>query len=62
VAEAFKGRSKDIQKAAEAQGLMVLIAGTDVVRLAPALIVSDAQIAEAGRLLRAALASLSAAA
>ncbi len=61
VAEAYKGRSKDIQKAAEAQGLMVLIAGTDVVRLAPALIVSDAQIAEAGRLLRAALAGLSAA-
>ncbi|MES2742693.1 MAG: acetylornithine/succinylornithine family transaminase [Pseudomonadota bacterium] len=60
VADAFKGRAKDIQKAAEAQGLMVLIAGTDVVRLAPALIVSDAQITEAGRLLRAALAGLSA--
>jgi succinylornithine aminotransferase len=55
VSEAFKGRAKDIQKAAEAQGLMVLIAGMDVVRLAPALIVSDEQIAEAGRLLRAAI-------
>ena len=55
VADAFKGRSKDIQKAAEAQGLMLLIAGTEVVRLAPALIVSDAQIAEADRLLRVAL-------
>ncbi|MBA5607122.1 acetylornithine/succinylornithine family transaminase [Duganella sp. FT3S] len=55
VAEGFKGRSKDIQKAAEAQGLMLLIAGTEVVRLAPALIVSDAQIAQADRLLRAAL-------
>ncbi|WP_183441692.1 acetylornithine/succinylornithine family transaminase [Pseudoduganella violacea] len=55
VAEAFKGRSKDIQRAAEAQGLMVLIAGTDVLRLAPALIVSDAQIEEADRLLRLAL-------
>jgi len=53
VADGFKGRSKDIQKAAEAQGLMILIAGTEVVRLAPALIVSDAQIAEADRLLRA---------
>lgn len=55
VSDAFKGRAKDIQKAAEAQGLMVLIAGMDVVRLAPALIVSDEQIAEAGRLLRAAI-------
>jgi succinylornithine transaminase family protein len=58
VADAFKGRSKDIQKAAEAQGLMLLIAGTEVVRLAPALIVSDAQIAEMDRLLRAALDTL----
>ena len=55
VTDAYKGRAKDIQKAAEAQGLMVLIAGMDVVRLAPALIVSDEQIAEAGRLLRAAI-------
>ncbi|WP_295993005.1 acetylornithine/succinylornithine family transaminase [Rugamonas sp.] len=55
VADAFKGRSKDIQRAAEAQGLMVLIAGTEVLRLAPALIVSDAQIAEADRLLRVAV-------
>ncbi len=61
VSDAFKGRAKDIQKAAEAQGLMVLIAGMDVVRLAPALIVSDAQIAEAGRLLRLALADIKAA-
>ena len=58
MADAWKGKSKDVQKAAEAQGLMVLIAGTDVLRLAPALIVSDEQIAEAGRLLRAALDSL----
>jgi acetylornithine/succinyldiaminopimelate/putrescine aminotransferase len=39
---------------------MVLIAGTDVVRLAPALIVSDAQIDEADRLLRMAIADLAA--
>ena len=58
VAEAFSGRAKDIQKAAEAQGLMLLIAGPDVVRLAPALIVSDEQIAEAGQLLRGALDAL----
>jgi acetylornithine/N-succinyldiaminopimelate aminotransferase/succinylornithine aminotransferase len=58
MAEAFKGRSKDVQKAAEAQGLMLLIAGPEVVRLAPALIVSDEQIAEAGRLMRAAVDAL----
>ena len=55
VAEPFKGRSKDIQRAAEALGLMVLIAGPDVLRLAPALVVTDAQINEADRLLRLAL-------
>ena len=58
VAEPFKGRSKDIQRAAEAQGLMILIAGMDVVRLAPALVVSDAQIDEADRIIRLAIAEL----
>jgi len=53
--EAYAGRAKEISKAAEAQGLMILIAGPDVVRLLPALIVSDEQIAECDRLLRAAL-------
>ena len=62
VAEPFKGRSKDIQRAAEAQGLMILIAGTDVVRLAPALVVSDAQIDEADRIIRLAIAELTKAA
>lgn len=55
VAEGFKGRAKDITKAAEAMGLMLLIAGPDVVRFAPALIVTDAQIDEAMRILRAAV-------
>ena len=55
VADAWAGRSKDIQRAAEANGMMVLIAGMDVVRLAPALIVSDEQIAEADRILRLSL-------
>jgi acetylornithine/succinyldiaminopimelate/putrescine aminotransferase len=53
--DACRGRAKDITKAAETEGLMLLIAGTDVVRLAPALVVSDAQIDEADRLLRRAL-------
>jgi succinylornithine transaminase family protein len=55
VTDAWKGRSKDIQKAAEGNGMMVLIAGMDVVRLAPALIVTDAQIGEADRILRLSL-------
>ena len=55
VAEGFKGRAKDFTKACEALGLMLLIAGPDVVRLAPALIVSDEQIANADRIMREAI-------
>jgi succinylornithine aminotransferase len=54
MADAHKGRSKDYTKVAEKLGLMLLIAGPDVVRLAPSLIVSDAQIEEADRVMRAA--------
>ncbi|WP_036170686.1 acetylornithine/succinyldiaminopimelate transaminase [Massilia sp. 9096] len=54
MADAQKGKSKDYTKAAEKLGLMLLIAGPDVVRLAPALVVSDAQIVEADRIMRAA--------
>jgi acetylornithine/succinyldiaminopimelate/putrescine aminotransferase len=52
MAEAAKGRAKDYTKAAEKLGLMLLIAGPDVVRLAPALVVSDAQLIEADRIMR----------
>jgi succinylornithine transaminase family protein len=55
LAEEYRGRAKEIAKAAEGHGLMVLIAGGDVVRLVPALVVSDPQIEEANRLLRRAL-------
>ena len=55
MAEACKGRSKDYTKMAEKLGLMLLIAGPDVVRLAPALVVSDEQILEADRLMREAV-------
>jgi acetylornithine/N-succinyldiaminopimelate aminotransferase len=51
----YKGRSKDYTKTCEKLGLMLLIAGPDVVRLAPALVVSDEQIAEADRLMREAV-------
>lgn len=59
LADAWRGKAKDIVKAAEAQGLMLLMAGPDVVRLLPALVVSDAQIDEADRRLRRALDSVS---
>ena len=55
LADAYKGKAKDITKIAEKMGLMLLIAGADVIRFAPALIVSDAQILEADRILRAAV-------
>ena len=55
MAEGYKGRAKDLTKVAEGLGLMLLVAGFDVVRLAPALIVSDEQIAEADRIMRAAV-------
>ncbi|WP_282183678.1 acetylornithine/succinylornithine family transaminase [Herbaspirillum sp. ST 5-3] len=53
--DAWRGKAKDITKAAETQGLMLLIAGPDVVRLLPALVVSDAQIEDAQIRLRRAL-------
>ncbi len=55
MAEQYKGRSKDYTRTAEKLGLMLLIAGPDVVRLAPALVVSDEQIAEADRIMRQAV-------
>lgn len=55
LADAWRGKAKDIAKAAEAEGLMVLIAGPDVIRLLPALVVSDAQIDDAANRLRKAL-------
>ena len=55
LAEGFKGVSKDFPKTAEKLGFMLLIAGPDVVRLAPALVVSDEQIAEADRIMREAV-------
>jgi succinylornithine aminotransferase len=59
---AWQGRAKDITKAAEKLGLMLLIAGPDVIRFAPALIVSDEQIREADRILRQAVDTVVAAA
>lgn len=46
LAEAWRGRSRDFIKAALDHGLLVLVAGPDVIRLAPSLIIPDALIAE----------------
>lgn len=51
----WKGRAKEITKFAEEEGLMLLIAGPDVLRFAPALIVTDEQIATALAHLRRAM-------
>lgn len=56
--DGYKGRAKEITKAAEDQGLMILIAGPDVLRFAPALIVTDEQIQDAATRLRRALATI----
>lgn len=44
--EAWHGRSRDFIKAALEEGLLVLVAGPDVIRLAPALIIPDELIQE----------------
>lgn len=51
----WKGRAKEITKLAEQEGLMLLIAGPDVLRFAPALIVTDEQIEQAVAQLRRAM-------
>ena len=44
--ETWQGRSRDFIKAALAEGLLVLVAGPDVLRLAPSLIIPDELIEE----------------
>lgn len=44
--ERFKGKSRDFLNAAAEHGLMVLIAGTDVVRFTPSLVVPEEDIRE----------------
>jgi len=46
LSDAWKGKAKDIFNAAEKEGVMVLQAGPDVVRFAPSLIVTEADIDE----------------
>jgi acetylornithine/N-succinyldiaminopimelate aminotransferase len=44
--DAWKGRAREIFDAAEREALMILQAGPDVIRLAPSLIIEEADIAE----------------
>jgi acetylornithine/N-succinyldiaminopimelate aminotransferase len=55
---AWKGRSKDVVNAGLRHGVWTLVAGPDVLRLAPSLIIPEADIAEALKRLEAAVAEL----
>ncbi|MCL7461273.1 aspartate aminotransferase family protein [Pseudomonas sp. NW5] len=59
--EAWKGRAGDVMKAAQEEDLMILQAGPDVVRLAPSLIIDEADIHEGIARLERALARLTSA-
>jgi acetylornithine/N-succinyldiaminopimelate aminotransferase len=56
--EAWRGRSRDFIKAALDEGLLVLVAGPDVIRLAPSLITPDELIEEGLRRFEQAIARL----
>ncbi|MDS4027375.1 MAG: aspartate aminotransferase family protein [Candidatus Contendobacter sp.] len=56
--EPWRGRSRDFIKAALDEGLLVLVAGPDVIRLAPALIIPDELIEEGLRRFARAIAQL----
>ena len=58
LADEYAGRARDFLKAAEKQRLMVLVAGLNVVRLAPSLVVEDKDIDEGLARLDAAIADL----
>jgi acetylornithine/N-succinyldiaminopimelate aminotransferase len=42
---AWHGRAKEFVKASEQHGLMILVAGTNVIRLAPSLLITEADVA-----------------
>lgn len=55
MSDAWSGKAKDVQMLAQEEGVLVLQAGPDVVRLAPSLIIDEADIAEGLARLRVAL-------
>jgi acetylornithine/N-succinyldiaminopimelate aminotransferase len=58
LAASWKGRAKEVVNAAFRQGLWTLVAGPDVLRLAPSLIIPEADLAEGLKRLDAACAEL----
>lgn len=58
MSKAWKGRAKDVVTAALRQGLWVLVAGPDVLRMAPSLLLTEAEAAEGLARLDAACAEL----
>jgi acetylornithine/N-succinyldiaminopimelate aminotransferase len=58
LSEPWRGRAKDVFNAAGSEGLMILQAGPDVVRFAPSLVISDADIDEGLNRLERALSRL----
>ena len=61
LAEKWAGRGKDFVKACEKQGLMILIAGPNVLRLAPSLIITQEDVEQGMKRFDAAVAELLAA-
>lgn len=58
LSEAWAGQARQIQEAAQREGLLVLQAGADVMRLAPSLIITEADITEGLQRLRQAVVGL----
>lgn len=58
LSKAWQGRAKDVQATAERHGVLVLQAGPDVMRIAPSLVIPQADITEALARLDQALAEL----
>lgn len=56
LAEKYAGRSRDVVQAAQAEGVLVLVAGPGVVRLAPSLVIDEQDIQQGLERLEAALA------
>ncbi|EJI85045.1 N-succinyldiaminopimelate-aminotransferase/acetylornithine transaminase protein [Alishewanella aestuarii B11] len=59
--EKYKGRSRDFFLAAAEQGLFALVAGTEVVRFAPSLVITEEEIREGMRRFEAAVQQVTAA-
>ena len=56
--DTYKGRARDFMVAAAEAGLLVLMAGYDVVRFAPSLVIPDADILAGMQLFEKAVATI----